>query len=388
MVKKKFNGKVYKGKKSNGYNVWTFYCSANKNLTKKKPKDKRKIWSLIFFLINVVVIVAILIFQLKKEGGVASLSDLLEFEMRKKYILVACLCFLIANIASSLKLSIYHKRLQKRFRFGFCLKTQFISKYYAKVTPFGLGGQPYEVYYLKKNKVKTSNALTMVSSSYVSNKLMYALLALIMIITFRWNSLLMGQENNVKVIIILAVISFAILAVFLTFVILISVNKRLGNKIIAVFVSLLAKLNITKNPRLLHLKIMRPVLVFQRKMKKFFSSKGQTFVFLLLSLFEYVIEYSVPFFVYSAFNGFDINVYWQLLSISVIIELACRLIPLPGGSGLAELSFYAIFASLFDANVLFWALILWRFITYYSYLIVGLAIMMWDYLTRLSHKQA
>lgn len=379
MVKKRFKGKVHKGERSNGYNVWTFYCSANKNLTKKKPKDKKKIWSLIFFLINIAVIAVILAVQLHKEGGVTSLDELVEFEMQKKFVLIACLCFLFANVASSLKLSIYHKKLQKKFRFGFCLKTHFISKYYTKITPFGLGGQPYEMYYLRKNGVKISNSLTMVSSSYVANKLMYALLALVMIITFRWNSLLMNQESNVRIIIVLAVISFVILAIFLTFVILMCVNKRLGNRIIVWIVKLLAKLKISKNPGLLYLKIMRPLLVFQAKMKKFFSSRGLTLVFLLLSLLEYVIEYSVPFFIYSAFNGFDLTIYWQLLSISVIIELACRLIPLPGGSGLAELSFYAIFASLFDAGVLFWALILWRIITYYSYLIVGIFIMIYDY---------
>lgn len=381
MVKKRFKGKLYKGGKSNGYDVWTFYYSANRSLTKKQPKDKKKIWSLIFFLINIAVISIILVVQLRKEGGVTSLGELLTFEMEKKFILVACLCFLFANVASSLKLSIYHRKLQKKFRFGFCLKTQFISKYYTKITPFGLGGQPYEMYYLRKNKVKITNALTMVSSSYVSNKLVYALLGLIMIITFRWNRLLMEQKSNVRVIIVLAIISFAILAIFLTFIILMCVNKRLGNRIIVWIVKLLAKLRITKNPGLLYLKIMRPALVFQSKMKKFFASKGLTLVFLLLSLLEYVIEYSVPFFIYSAFNGFDLAIYWQLLSISVIIELACRLIPLPGGSGLAELSFYAIFASLFDAGVLFWALILWRIITYYSYLLVGIVIMIYDYIS-------
>lgn len=386
MFKKRFNGKVYKGSKSNGGDVWTFYCSANKSLPTKRPKDKKKIWSLLFFLVNIVVIVAILIFQLRKEGGVAPLSDLLEFEMEKKYILIACLCFLLSNVASCVKLSIYHKKLQNKFRFTFCLRTQFISKYYTKITPFGVGGQPYEVYYLKKNKVKTSNALTMISSSYVSNKLMYAVLALIMLITFRWNKLLLAQKNNVRLIIVLAIMSFAILAIFLTFIILMCVNKRLGNKLIAWTVGVLAKLRLTKNSRLSYLKIMRPVLVFQSKMKRFFASKGLPLVFLLLSLLEYVIEYSVPFFIYSAFNGFDVNLYWQLLSISVIIELACRLIPLPGGSGLAELSFYAIFASLFDAGVLFWALILWRIITYYSYLIVGIIIMLRDYFAQVLGK--
>ena len=254
-----------------------------------------------------------------------------------------------------------------------------LGKYYTKLTSFGIGGQPFQVYYFSKYGVKASNSLTMVSCSYVSNKLMYGLLALIMMVTFRCNKLLISQGSLVNIVIVLAFISFAFLAMFLTFVILMCLNKRLGHKLIAFVIKLLNRLKIVKNPSKLYLKIMRPTLIFQRKMQKFFASKGVTLGFLLMSLLEYLIEYSILFFVYSAFNGFDAGIYFQLLSISVIIELASNSIPLPGGSGLAELSFSTIFATLFDSGVLFWALIIWRIITYYSYLFAGMGIIVYDY---------
>lgn len=148
---------------------------------------------------------------------------------------------------------------------------------------------------------------------------------------------------------------------------------------IASVIKLLNKLKIVKNPARVYLKIMRPTLIFQRKMQKFFASKKDVLGFFLLSLLEYLVEYSILFFIYSAFNGFDAGIYFELLSISVIIELASNSIPLPGGSGLAELSFSTIFASLFDSGVLFWALIIWRLITYYSYLFAGMGIIIYDY---------
>ena len=45
----------------------------------------------------------------------------------------------------------------------------------------------------------------------------------------------------------------------------------------------------------------------------------------------------------------------------VMIEMAASFIPIPGGSGVSELSFTALFASLFTEGTLFWALIIWRF---------------------------
>ena len=379
MIKKNYKGKIYNSYKGSSYDFDVFYTSANKKVLKKQPKTKKKIWSLVFFLVNIFVIAIVLAAQLNSEEGISSFKQVFSSNIEFKFILIAILCFLTANVISSFKLDIYHKKLQKRFRPMLCFKNQMMGKYYTKLTPFGIGGQPFQVYYFSKYGVNASNSLTMVSCSYVSNKLMYGLLALIMMATFRYNKLLMSQGNLVNIVIILAFISFAFLALYLTFVILMCLNKKLGHRIVAGIVKVLTKFRIVKNPSAVYLKFMRPTLVFQRKMQNFFKSKGITGEFLVLSLLEYIIEYSVLFFVYSAFNGFDLSVYFQLLSISVIIELACHSIPLPGGSGLAELSFSTIFASLFDSGVLFWALIIWRIITYYSYLFSGLGIIVYDY---------
>ena len=318
--------------KDNFYDAVDFYSSNNQKEIKKQPKSKKNIWSLVFFLVNIFVILIILGIQLNSEQGISSLSEVFNSGIEVKFLICAVLCFFVSNIVSSFKLDIYHKKFQKRYNPMLCFKTQMIGKYYTKLTPFGVGGQPFQVYYFNKYGVKASNSLTMVSCSYVSNKLMYGLLALAMMLTFKLNNLLISQGSLVNIVIVLAFISFVFLALFLTFVILMCLNKKLGHKIVAIIVNLLTKLRIVKNAPTLYLKIMRPTLAFQRKMQKFFSSKRITFLFLVLSLLEYVIEFSVLFFVYSAFNGFDLGVYWQLLSISVIIELACHSIPLPGGS--------------------------------------------------------
>ena len=379
MLKKEFKGKIHRQPKDSSYEMETFYYTANSKVVHKEPKSKKKIMSLVFFLVNIFVIAIVLGIQLNSEDGITSIGEVFNSNINGKFILLALACFVVANLVSSFKLDIYYKKFHKKYRPLLCCKTQMMGKYYTKLTPFGIGGQPFQVYYLGKYGVKASNSLTMVSCSYVSNKLMYGILALVMMATFRLNKLLISQGSLVNIVIVLAFISFTVLAVFLTFVILMCVNKRLGHRLVAFVVRLLAKLKIVKNPTALYLKIMRPTLIFQRKMKQFFASKGRTLIFLLLSLLEYVVEYSVLFFIYSAFNGFDISIYWQLLSISVIIELACNSIPLPGGSGLAELSFSTIFASLFSSGVLFWALIIWRLITYYSYLFAGLGIIVYDY---------
>ena len=196
MLKKKFKGRIHHSSKDCSYDIGNFYISANKKLYRKKPENKKKIWSLVFFLVNIFVIAIVLAIQLNSEEGITSLNKVFNSGMKAEFILIAVLCFLGANLISS-------------------FKTHMMSKYYTKLTPFGVGGQPFQVYYFSKYGVKASNSLTMVSCSYVSNKLMYGLLALVMVCTFRFNKLLMSQGNIVNIVIVLEIISFAVLAIFL-----------------------------------------------------------------------------------------------------------------------------------------------------------------------------
>ena len=301
MIKKKFKGRIHKSSKDMSYDMQVFYSSANKKLAQKQPKGKKKVWSLVFFLVNIFVIAIVLAIQLNSEEGITSITEVFNSDIKGEFILIAVLSLLASNMVASFKLDIYHKKFQKRYNSMLCFKTQMMGKYYTKLTPFGIGGQPFQVYYFSKYGVKATNSLTMVSSSYVSHKLVYGIMALVMMLTIRCNKLLMSQGSMVNVVIVLAFISVAFLALFLTFVILMCLNKKLGHRIVVWIIKLLTKLRIVKNAPALYLKIMRPTLIFQRKMQKFFASKGKTLTFLLLSLLEYLSYICLPSFLPPSF---------------------------------------------------------------------------------------
>jgi hypothetical protein len=67
---------------------------------------------LAFFLLNIFVITIILAIQLNSEDGITSINEVFNSGVGLTYILMAIGCFLVANMISSLKLDIYHKKLQ------------------------------------------------------------------------------------------------------------------------------------------------------------------------------------------------------------------------------------------------------------------------------------
>ena len=78
------------------------------------------------------------------------------------------------------------------------------------------------------------------------------------------------------------------------------------------------------------------------------------------------------------FNGFNPSMFIDIFIKTVMIDLASSFIPLPGGSGVAELSFTAFFSSLMGADI-FWAMLIWRILTHYSNMIRGTFIIIYDY---------
>jgi len=389
MIKKRFEGKFHRKINAEENQQWFFYGlnTKVKRIKPQKQSKKRRFWSLAFFLLNLVVLGGVLAFQINSEAGVGSLSDFFSKRQNGFFLIVACLCFLVAEILVGVRLYVLGKKFNKKCKFLSCVKSEFICQYYSKLTPFAVGGQPFQVYSLNKSGIKANNAITMVSCNYVSHKLIYWLVSLAMMLTIATNALVKKMSGaSFKIVLVLAIFSLAFMSVYLTFIILVCLNKKIASNLVALGIKILYKLHIVKNRKKIYFKVMRPALSFQHKMKKFFTSKKLAFISLFLSLIAYLIQSCIPACIYFIFEPFSFVKFWQLLSMAVIIQLSFGVNPIPGGSGVAELSFYAVFTVLIDKSLLFWALIIWRILTYYIYLLIGFVIFISDNIANLKRK--
>lgn len=382
MIKKVYKGKIYRSSATEENRIWFFY-GLNTKTSKIKPQvqnKKSKLWSLLFFIINIVAVGVVLAVQINSEEGVSSISNVFKNEHHIWFLFLAIGCFLVAEFSIAIRLYVLAKKFNKKSSFEGCLKGEFVCQYYSKITPFAVGGQPFQVYVLNRHGIKANNAITVVSCNYVSQKLVYWFVALFMMATIGTNSLVKNMSGSAfKITMILAGVSLAFMSIFLTFVILVCVNKKVASNLVAFIIKILNKLKIVKDRKKMYFKIMRPALSFQHKMKIFFTSKKFALLTLFFSLLIYLVQCCIPACIYFIFMPFDISMFWQLLSISVIIQLSFGVNPIPGGTGVAELSFYAVFTLLIDKSLVFWALMIWRVLTYYIYLIIGLLIVVYDY---------
>lgn len=338
-----------------------------------QQKSKRKYLSFIFLLINIAVISLILVNQAQEEGF-RSFSELMAISSGDnfKYIYVALLGFPLLTLLDASRFYLLIYKATKRGRHFLSYKVAALGKYYDLITPLSTGGQPFQVYYLNKRSVKGEIATSVPLAKYIFSQIMFVGFAIVVLITN------IGVTNNELI------VSAAWVGVLLNFLLLagvfvLSISKKIGPRIVIGILKLLSKLRIVKNYETAFLKVMRFVREYQKSMRYFTSNIFVVGLSLLISLAYILVQASIPYFIYAAFNGVDPSMWWPIVSKLIMLEFAVSFVPLPGGAGAAEFSFVAMFKVLFpQEGAFFWALLIWRFIVYYAFILQGILVVIYD----------
>lgn len=339
----------------------------------KTKSKKSKISSLIFFLINIVVLAIILIVQIKKEGTAPIGSVSVNWLM---ILATVGLFSLVMIIDQTNFITLIHKST-KTIRPNLSLKLVSVGRYYDAVTPFASGGQPFQIYYLNKYGVRASSSVSIVLGKYIFNQIGAIVFYSVVLFSNLAVSTSTASAGNIAVG-LASWIGYAIVIILVFLFFLISQNKRIGASVVVFFLKIGHKLKIVKDYRVTFVKVIRGVKNWQSTMKDYRKSYFIIPFNSITHILSLALYYSIPFFIFCAFEGWNASMWWQLLTMAVMVDLAVGILPLPGGTGAAEISFVALFGSLFSAGNVFWALLIWRFFSFYGHLLLGFLTMSYD----------
>ena len=340
---------------------------------KNKKSKKSKILSWIFLLINLTVITIILLVQ-AKDGEVASAGEL---HVNGWYLLCVFGLFAILMLCDQFSFATLIHKSTKVYRPNLSYKVSAIGRYYDVITPFATGGQPFQIYYLSKYGIKPSEAVSITLGKYIFRQI--ASIVFFGVALFVNLYITTSASNAGQVTIGVAswagfIINFILLAI----IILICTNKKIGGGLVIGFIKLGYKLKIVKDYKATFRKVMLGVRNWQSTIKSYNKSYFIVPANTLLSILYMISMYSIPYFIFCAFEGWQPAMWSHILTLAVMVDLAACFMPLPGGTGVAELSFVALFSSLFSTGNVFWALIIWRVASYYIYIIQGLLLLLYD----------
>ena len=362
----------------------------------RERKKSNKIWFIIGILFNIIALTTVFIVeQGNGRGEVILFSEVLEvFKENYQWVILAVVAYLIIMLGDGIAyLNLIHCTTRKyRLRLG--VKLGIVGRYYDNITPLATGGQPFQIYTLTKSGIDVAKSSSIALSRYIIRQFIFTIVLIAVFIYTAVSGLPFEAESHTGETIVKV---FAYIGIFFTcllpvFFLLVSINKNLGHGIIKVVIKFLSKIRLVKNYEKTLNKTITEMDRFQASVKYVMKRKRTLFLQILLAIIETLVFTSIPYLVYRSFGctGAD----WIAIASSYIYCLAAvTFFPTPGTAGAAEASFYVVFASFFtiagQGQYVFWALIMWRFFTYYIFILVGLTHMLVKYTIKaVKHKKA
>lgn len=361
----------------------------------QKPKKKRKsiITNLIFLVINVVVLSFIISACLKEADGI-SLKEVVAVQGSRLWWLLAGLgLFLLVFVADAMVFFFIIRKTTGRSRFWTSYKTSAIGKYFEAITPFNAGGQPSQILTLTRSNMSAGIATSIPVIKLIIYNIVYVLV-LISFFVFGIPFLPTGSALNELLMVLLkifAVIGLIVTALISVAFVLVGSGKIIGRSLVRGVVKFGYGLHIVKDFRKTYNNVMRQVLEYQSSIAYLKKHKGTLFLCILFCLIEIFAYFSIPFTVVMAFSSIEIAScaeFFSLLCICITKFIICQMsaivIPLPGGTGMAEFAFIAMFgvSSLIGSKYIVLGLLAWRFLTYYFTIIQGFCISSADSIAR------
>lgn len=334
---------------------------------KQKKKSWKKTLAIVAFIIlNIAVIVATAVNEFGNSTNAAQLS---EVQLNGWFLIPAVLVFVIASVANLYKYVIMIRKgskeggeMSRRDVWKLSWRVVMLGKYYDNITPAAIGGQPFQVYYMHKNSsLKAGDATSIPIVAMVVGQIAFLILAIVFFLVGN------PMADN-PVLMVPAWLGLLFFAFWPVMMFGINFFPNATAKFINFFVRILARLKIVKNRDEAVKKVETETNEYVKSVKKIMKTRGLFLQTIILAVIYQFFIAAIPFFVLRAFGG---NVgFIECLSTTLAVTSAVYFIPTPGNAGAAEGTFYLVF-SVLSAGYVFWAMLIWRFFTYYIYIILG-----------------
>ena len=266
-----------------------------------------------------------------------------------------------AGLCAFLRMEGFNVRLPTATHFSFA------GLYYANITPGASGGQPMQVYLMRKRGVPGGVATSALTARYFFNQMTVVLVAIALWLAN--SDFVEAQLGQAKFFIILGcLINFATVPI----VVLVMLNRPLVERIGRWGIRFLVKRKLIKHQEAAESRMMDTLDNFHGSLFDLLRHPGHLVFQLVISLMEMAFLMLVPLMVYKAL-GLSGTPWHHLITVAYLLFVSASYTPLPGASGAQEGGFLVYFAGLFPAGMLSVALLVWRFTTYYLCLLLGAA---------------
>lgn len=328
-------------------------------MSKRKKQMLNGAFLLIVFLLT--------IYSVFKGKDLSDIADTMT-EASPVYLLMGVACVVVFIWAESAILHYLFGTLNIRTKRKTCFMYSSIGFFFSCITPSAGGGQPAQVYYMRKGRIPVPVATVVLMVVTITYKLVLVIIGCFLVLFGRgllkryvWEAMplfYLGLTLNVVFSAALLVLAFHT-----------SLAKEAAMKLLA----FLVRLGILKDKPLRRERLNQTMDRYNGTSAYLRQHKEVMVRVMLLTFCQRLALFSVTYFVYKAFGlkGTSMAV---LVLLQSTISVSADMLPLPGGMGISEHLFLTIFAPVFYGDLLIPAMVLSRGIAYYVQLAFSAAV--------------
>lgn len=285
-------------------------------------------------------------------------------DVKVLYLLPAVLCVLLFIWGESIIIHYLLGSLNIKMRKWICFLFSSIGFFFSCITPSASGGQPVQVYYMKRKGIPIPVATMVLMVVTITYKAVLVLIGLGMIV--------FGQEfihEYLSDILPIFYLGIVLNVCCVGFMILLVFHTTLAKNILSKGLNFLEKIHLVHYKESRHKKLESGMTKYQEAAAYFREHQLVVVNVLVITFIQRIAIFMSTYFVYLAFDlsGFSVIV---IVLLQAVISISVDMLPLPGGMGISEKLFLTIFAPVFGAKILFPGMILSRGLSYYTELIL------------------
>ena len=323
------------------------------------PKDKKIIIN-IALLITLIAVTFLIIF--KDYNFVNTINIMLK--AKTGYVALAISAMLIVLLLESVNIKLTLSMLGSKVNLFKVLKYTFIEFFFSGITPGGSGGQPVEIYYMKKEGIPATSSTLALLIELCSYHIITIILGLI--------GLFLNHHLLTNGFAWIFILGLGLKIIVLTIMLIGLFSKSLSRLLVNIIIKVLKTFKYSKVDKV-NSNLNEALNTYNTGSKFIKEHKAIFLRSLFIVMLRIIIYFSVTYFIYLSF-GLNTYSYLEVISIQALLLVTVSSIPLPGSVGISENVFLNINEKIFTMQYLPSSLLLSRGISFYLFMFISLIV--------------
>ena len=265
---------------------------------------------------------------------------------------------------------VFHQFVNKfhgNYRFLKAFKLVVTTQFFHAITPFASGGQPYEIYALKKEGIKFTDVTNISIQNFIVYQIALVILGIIAIVSNYFFHIF----KEVGIVKELVLVGFVVNLLVIIGLFVISFGRRINQFIVNRIITFLEYIKIIKDKEHILAKWEKYISEFHDGAKLLVENKKMFIGTIFINFVALLCLYLVPLVIlYSIGDYHSVDGLLSIISCAYIMLIG-SFVPIPGGTGGLEYGFIEFFGNFVGGSSLKATMLIWRFLTYYFGMFAG-----------------